>query len=116
MTQQVVEAWEKLYKEHKDTIIKTFRQVGLSLNPNGSEDSELSIRDLPNITVGDYTRQNPNDNVADIDDDNVPNTDNDSVANTDDDSAADTDNDFDSDSDFDEDIDGDEEDRDCNMD
>ena len=56
LTQWVAKAWERLHIEHKDTIIKTFRNVGLSLNPNGSEDSELSIRDLPNITVGDYTK------------------------------------------------------------
>jgi hypothetical protein len=53
MTQWVGKAWERLHLEHKDTIIKTFRNVGLSLNPNSSEDNELSIRDLPNIIVGD---------------------------------------------------------------
>jgi hypothetical protein len=46
----------RLYIEYKGTIIKTFRNVGLALNPNGLEDSKLSIRDLPNITVGDYTK------------------------------------------------------------
>jgi hypothetical protein len=56
MTHWVGEAWEKLHREHKQTIINTFRHVGLSLNPDGSEDNELNIRDLPNITVGDYTQ------------------------------------------------------------
>jgi len=71
MTEWVAKAWEKLHIEHKDTIIKTFRQVGLSLNPDSSEDSELSIRDLPGITVGNYTKAqnsiivpNDNDNVT----------------------------------------------------
>src|SRR6266516_386562 len=56
MTHWVTHAWEKVHKEHRDTIIKTFRQVGLSLNPDGSEDSELKIKDLPGIVVGDYNR------------------------------------------------------------
>jgi hypothetical protein len=45
-----------VHKYHKDAIIKSFRDVGLSLPTDGSRDSELSIRDLPNITVGDWTR------------------------------------------------------------
>jgi Tc5 transposase DNA-binding domain len=56
MTHWVAHAWEKVHKEHKDTIIRTFRQVGLSLNPDGSEDSELKIKDLPGIVVGDYNQ------------------------------------------------------------
>ena len=32
-------------------IIKSFWQVGLSLNPNGSEDSEIKIKDLEGIEV-----------------------------------------------------------------
>jgi hypothetical protein len=56
MTNWVAEAWEKVHTIHKDTIIKTFRQVGLALNPDGSEDSELKIKDLPGITVGDFDR------------------------------------------------------------
>jgi hypothetical protein len=52
LTKWVGEAWELLHKHHKDAIIRIFQNVGLSLNPNGSQD-HLSIRDLPNITVGD---------------------------------------------------------------
>jgi hypothetical protein len=32
-----------LYKEHKDTIVQSFRNVGLVLNPDGSKDAELKI-------------------------------------------------------------------------
>jgi hypothetical protein len=43
-----------LHKEHKDTIVQTFRNVGLALNPDGSEDAELKIQDLPNLQVGEW--------------------------------------------------------------
>jgi hypothetical protein len=55
LTQWVAQAWERLHLEHKDTIIKTFWNVGLALNSDGSEDNELSIRDLPDLIVRDYT-------------------------------------------------------------
>lgn len=35
--------------------------MGLSLNPNSSEDSELKVKGLPNLVVGDYTRKEPKD-------------------------------------------------------
>ena len=54
MTHQVGIAQERLYREHKDTIIKTFKNVGLSLNPDRSEDHKLKIKDLPDLIVGDY--------------------------------------------------------------
>lgn len=54
MTHWVAKAWKILHEQHKDTIVNTFRNLGISLNPDGSEDSELRIRDLPNIEVGDY--------------------------------------------------------------
>jgi gluconate kinase len=56
MTHWVGEAWIKLHQEHKETIVKTFRSIGLSLDPNGSQDSELKIQGLPNLVVGDYER------------------------------------------------------------
>jgi hypothetical protein len=51
----VAKAWKILHKQHKDTIIQTFCNLGISLNLDGSEDLELRIWDLPNIKVGDYT-------------------------------------------------------------
>lgn len=54
VTHQVAKAWKILYKQHKDTIINTFRNLGLSLNPNGSEDSQLKIQDILDITIGEW--------------------------------------------------------------
>jgi len=56
-------AWLKMHEIHKELIIKTFRQTGLSLNPDGSEDHELKIRDLPGIDIGDWTRQDTPDPI-----------------------------------------------------
>jgi len=50
----VAKAWKILYKQYKDIIINTFCNVELSLNPDSSEDSQLKIQDLPNITVGEW--------------------------------------------------------------
>jgi len=140
ITQWVAEAWEKLHKEHKDTIIKTFRQVGLSLNPNRSEDSELKIKDLPDIVVGEYTRNTAQDPIIIPNDDDIGDTievqeesllyteteieegivvkeeNLDNVTTDDSREDSDAEFDYDSGSDFDEDIDGDEEDGDCIMD
>jgi hypothetical protein len=38
-----MQAWNTLYKLHKETIIKAIQQVGLSLNPDSSEDWKLKI-------------------------------------------------------------------------
>jgi hypothetical protein len=59
LTKWVGEAWERLHIEYKDTIVRTFRQVGLSLNPDGSEDHEIKIKGLDDIVVGNYTRETP---------------------------------------------------------
>jgi hypothetical protein len=59
LTKWVAEAWTELHEKYLHVIIKTFRSVGLSLNPDGSEDRELKVKGLPNITVGDYTRKEP---------------------------------------------------------
>jgi hypothetical protein len=56
LTHQVAEAWDKVHKYHKDAIIKSFSNVGLSLLTNGSRDSKLSIQDLLNIIVRDWIR------------------------------------------------------------
>ena len=136
MTHWVTHAWEKVHKEHKDTIIKTFRQVGLSLNPDGSEDSELKIKDLPGIVVGDYNRpaiiSDDDDEMGDTTETQEPDDD-DEMGDTIEaqeleqeedqgdmmtDSEDDTDLrfDYDSGSDFDDEIDNDEQEGDCVMD
>ena len=56
LTHWVARAWKRLHIEYKDTIIATFRSVGMSLNPNGLEDGELKIKALNGITVGDWHR------------------------------------------------------------
>jgi cation diffusion facilitator CzcD-associated flavoprotein CzcO len=56
LTHWVAKAWKRLHLEYKETIIKTFQHVGLSLNPDGSEDDKLKIRELLGITVGDFSR------------------------------------------------------------
>lgn len=135
MTYWVSQAWEKLHLKHKDTIIQTF--VGLSLNPDGSKDSELKIKDLPNIEVGDYRMANSDSNLIVIDDDITVeeeqvqeesllytaqeveegiNIENEADITTDLYDDSDERFDYNSDSDFDDDIDGDEVEGDCNMD
>jgi hypothetical protein len=71
LTHWVFKAFERVHLEHKDAIIKCFKNVGLSLAVNGSEDYLLKIRDLPNITFGDWQRapEGTTENPAIIDDD-----------------------------------------------
>jgi hypothetical protein len=139
MTQWVGKAWERLHLEHKDTIIKTFRNVGLALNPNGSEDTELSIRDLPNIIVGDWALKASAEDPIVIPDDigdtiEVDKTDdgylytaqeveagitvkeeNEDDITTDSGDESDARFDYDSESSFDDDVDGDEDEQDEDM-
>ena len=56
MTHWVYKAFERVHLEHKNAIISCFKNVGLSLPVDGSEDHLLKIRDLPGITVGDWQR------------------------------------------------------------
>lgn len=42
-------------------IQQTFRKLGLSLAIDGSEDKEISIKDMPNIEVGDWKLKDPGD-------------------------------------------------------
>ena len=139
ITFQVADAWKKVYEEYKETIIKTFCQVGLSLNPDGSEDLELKIKDLSDIVVGDYNQPiivpDEDGNIGDtieVQEERFLYTEQElaqGVAEQEEDpndvttdSGDDTDVRFDYDpnedleSEYDEEIDGDVEDGDCNMD
>jgi hypothetical protein len=57
MTHWIRNAVETLYRDYQDVIINSFPKVGLSLNPDSSEDHEIKIRDLPEIDVGDWQRE-----------------------------------------------------------
>jgi hypothetical protein len=46
LAEWTLEAYNTLHEKYRDSIIKAFQQVGLSLNPDGSEDWKLKIRDL----------------------------------------------------------------------
>lgn len=54
LTKWVGQAWRELHAEHAPLIRQTFRKLGLSLAVDRSEDSELSIKDIPNVEVGDW--------------------------------------------------------------
>lgn len=56
LAQWTLEAYNQLHEKYGYLIVKAFEQVGLSLNPDGSEDWKLKIRDLPDIEIGDYER------------------------------------------------------------
>jgi hypothetical protein len=55
MTHCVADAWEKLHREHSSIVQKSFQQNGIALDPEGSEDYLLSVKDLPNLApeIGD---------------------------------------------------------------
>ena len=57
--------------EHKDAIVACFKNVGLSLAVDGSEDHMLKVRDCPNLTVGDWQKapEGTAENPAIIDED-----------------------------------------------
>ena len=59
LTEWVSQAWREFYKNSikSELIRKTFRQVGLSLAVDGSEDHELWIKYIPDVQVGDWTRR-----------------------------------------------------------
>jgi hypothetical protein len=57
MTHWIGNAVKILCRDYQDVIINSFRKVGLSLNPDGSEDHKIKIRDLPGIEVGDWQRE-----------------------------------------------------------
>ena len=46
ISQWVGEAWEALYRQHKDTIIYSFRKYGISLPIDGSQNSEIHIEGI----------------------------------------------------------------------
>lgn len=54
MTHWVKKAWEILFKNYKDMIIKTFRNVGLFLQLDGLENDQIKVKDILELVVRDY--------------------------------------------------------------
>ena len=54
LTHWVGKAWIKFHERHRNTIIRAFRKIGVTLAIDGSEDTELSIKDVPDVEVGDW--------------------------------------------------------------
>jgi hypothetical protein len=50
----VAKVFKRVYLEHKDAIIACFKNIGLSLLVDGSEDYLLKVRDCPNLTIRDW--------------------------------------------------------------
>lgn len=48
--------WVALHETYLETIIQTFRRVGMTLNPDGSEDAELQVKGLEDVMIGDWVR------------------------------------------------------------
>jgi hypothetical protein len=59
VTHWVGQAWREFHKDKKskELIVKTFEKLGLSLAVDGSQDEKLHVKDMPDIQVGDWTRQ-----------------------------------------------------------
>ncbi|KAF2636622.1 hypothetical protein P280DRAFT_146173 [Massarina eburnea CBS 473.64] len=53
-TQAVAYAWENLKTE---LVVKSFRDCGISLHPDGSEDRELKIKDLPDASFDGWEQE-----------------------------------------------------------
>jgi hypothetical protein len=51
LAQWTLEAYNLLHKKYGHLIIKAFEQVRLLLNPDGSKDWKLKIRDLSGLTL-----------------------------------------------------------------
>lgn len=54
MTWIVGETWDWLHQEKSELIIKSFRQVGITLPIDGAQDSELMIKGLEDLEIGDW--------------------------------------------------------------
>ena len=55
ITKVVAVAWDWLHREKQLLIIQAFQYTGLALQPDGSTDSLLRIKDLPDLTISDWT-------------------------------------------------------------
>ena len=54
MTWIVGETWDWLHREKSELIAKSFWQVGITLPIDGAQDSELRIKGLEDLEIGDW--------------------------------------------------------------
>ena len=55
----VAQAWDDLHKYDSKSIRQAFRDVGLALPIDGSQDNKIKIKDLPDIQVGNWQDWTP---------------------------------------------------------
>lgn len=53
MTKWVGQVWEYIHAEESDVICQAFKQVGLGLPVDSSQDHGIKIKDFPDVQVGD---------------------------------------------------------------
>ena len=51
ITKCVGDAWDKLHGNHADLISRSFRDTGIALKPDGSDDHFLSVQDMSGLQV-----------------------------------------------------------------
>ena len=54
LTKWVRQAWDDLHRYDSKVIRQAFRDVGLALLVDGSQDDKIKIKDLPSIKVGNW--------------------------------------------------------------
>lgn len=59
LTKWVGQAWGDMHAEDSDMICQAFKQVGLGLPIDGSQDHEIKIKDFPDVRVGDWKNWQP---------------------------------------------------------
>jgi len=62
-TCSVGEAWEEFTGGNMNSIIRCFRKLGLSLPIDGQRDTELDIKGLPGIQVGNWMNDTTTDDI-----------------------------------------------------
>lgn len=60
------QAWREFHKKNLDLIRQTFQKLRLSLAVDGSENNELSIKDIPHVKIGDWHRYEEEDEVTSV--------------------------------------------------
>jgi hypothetical protein len=59
LTKWVGQAWDDMHTEDGDMIRQAFRQVGLGLPIDGSQDHEIKIKDFPEVQVRNWKDWQP---------------------------------------------------------